>query len=238
MRIAVISDVHANVEALNTVIEHLKEQEVDEIVFLGDVVMNGPYPKEVLEIVNELAPIAWVKGNTDNWFEEIDDDFKPVNEREEYIYSLYQYAKERLSEDEIEMLLSKHDKQLVEIEGIKILCVHGSHRSISEPIGIMTPQESIQQIIQEIEADILLSGHTHCPYYVSFNGKKIINVGAVSLALDGEAKASYGILEIGQNSTSYTNFRLDYDIEKVVDSAKFNRFPYIDVYSKRLKEAK
>ncbi|MFT9497961.1 metallophosphoesterase family protein [Anaerosolibacter sp.] len=238
MRIAMISDIHANVEAFKTVIEHMKDQRVDEVIFLGDLVMNGPYPKEVLAMMSDLAPIVWVKGNTDNWFEEIDEDFIPVNEREEYICSLYQYAKERLTKDEIQMVLSKTEKQLIEVEGLKILCAHGSHKSISEPIGIMTPQGNIEQLIKEVEADILLCGHTHLPYYVSFNGKKIINGGAVSLSLDGDASASYGIIEISQKSTSYINHKLDYNLEKVMSCAKSNDFPYVDMYIKRLKEAK
>ncbi|AOT68930.1 metallophosphoesterase family protein [Geosporobacter ferrireducens] len=238
MKIAVISDIHANVEAFKAVIDHMKQQGVEKVIFLGDLVMNGPCPKEVLTMINDLNPIVWIKGNTDNWFEEIDSNFKPNNEREEYIYSLYQYANERLNNEEIRMLLSKPEKQLIEIEGVRILCVHGSHKSISEPIGIMTPLVNIEQLVTEIDADILLCGHTHMPYYASFKGKKIINVGAVSLSLDGEAKASYEILEIKQKNIICTSFKIDYDLEKTINCAILNKFPYVDLYIKRLNEAK
>lgn len=237
MKIAVISDIHANVEAFKTVIDHMKQQEIEKVFFLGDLVMNGPCPEEVLTMINDLNPIVWVKGNTDSWFEEIGSDFKPTNEREEYIYSLYQYANERLNNEEIRILLSKPEKQLIEIEGVRILCVHGSHNSISEPVGIMTPLENIEQLVTEVDADILLCGHTHMPYYASFKGKKIINVGAVSLSLDGETKASYEILEIDQKNIACTNFKIDYDLEKTIDCAILNKFPYVDLYIKRLNEA-
>ncbi|MFZ5967055.1 MAG: metallophosphoesterase family protein [Bacillota bacterium] len=234
MRIAVISDVHANAIALEAVIKYIEERHVDEWIFLGDLVMNGPRPQEAFHKLKELSPIAWIKGNTDSWFEEIGDDFKPSSEREELLYSLFLYTDKQLTVDEKAFLVSRPEKQLVEIEGMKILCTHGSHRSMNEQIGLMTPTEKLEQLTKEIDAEILLCGHTHSPYYASLNGKKIINVGAVSLSFDGDTRASFGILEINEEIISYENHRVSYDIPRVIDMAKKSDFPQPEVFIKKL----
>lgn len=238
MRIAVISDIHANVIALNAVIKHMEGQRIDKIIFLGDLVINGPHPKEALEEMRRLSPSVWIKGNTDEWLHEVGVGFKPNTEREEYLYELFKYANERLDLEEKEFLLSKPDKQLIEIEGVNILCVHGSNRSMNEQIGIMTSTERFEQMINEIEADVLLCGHTHLTYVASFDGKKIINSGSISLSKDGDPRASYGILDIDKDNVSYSNYRVSYDIDRVINDAITNRFPYIDLYKEKLSKTK
>lgn len=238
MRIAVISDIHANVTALKAVINHIKEQSIDEIIFLGDLVINGPHPKETLEIMKEMSPLIWIKGNTDNWFYEIEINFTPRTEIEERAYSLFKYANNRLTPEDKELLLSKPDKQNIQIAGLNILCVHGSNLSDSEPLGVMTPIETLEKITNEIGADVLLCGHSHLPYYASFNGKKIINVGAVSLSMDEEPLASYGVLDIDQRVISYTNYKVTYDIKQVLTDATRDKFPYLDTYIMRLTTAR
>ncbi len=238
MRIAVISDIHANAIALKAVIIHIKKQSIDKIIFLGDLVMNGPHPKETLEIMKEMSPLVWIKGNTDNWLYEMGINFTPITEREERFYSLNKVAKSRLTSEDIELLLSKPEKQNIEIEGIKILCVHGSNLSDSEPLGIMTPIENLEKITNEIDTDVLLCGHSHLPYYASFNGKKIINVGSVSLSMDAEPLASYGVLDIDQRVISYTNHKVPYDIKQVLTDATRDKLPYVDTYIRRLTTAR
>jgi len=234
MRIAVISDIHANSIALKAVIEHMGGKSIDKIIFLGDLVINGPHPKEALRIMKEISPLVWIKGNTDNWLYEISIDFVSQTEREKRIYSLFQYANNYLTSKDIDFLLSKPDKQQVEIEGVNILCVHGSPNSNNEPLGIMSSIESIEKLTNDVDADVILCGHSHLPYYASYNGKKIINVGAVSLSMDGEPVASYGVLDILQNITSYTNYKVPYDIEQVVNDATEYKFPYLDAFIKKL----
>ena len=238
MRIAVISDIHANATALKAVIKHIKEQSIDEIIFLGDLVMNGPHPKETLEIMKRISPLVWIKGNTDSWFNEIEINFIPRGENEKRMYSIFRYANNHLTPQDIELLLSKADNQNIEIAGVNILCVHGSNLSDMEQLGVMTPIETFEKITNEIGADVLLCGHSHLPYYASFNGKKIINVGAVSLSMDEEPLASYGVLDIDQRVISYTNYKVPYDIQQVLMDATRGKLPNLDVYTRRLTTAK
>lgn len=238
MRVAVISDIHANTTAFQAVLDDMESQRIDKIIFLGDLVANGPRPKESLEMMKKLKPLVWIKGNTDNWFKEIDSDFIPATEKEERLYSLYKYAKKILTKADIDLLLSKPDTELIEIDDVKVLCVHGSNRYNNEPIGYMRKSEELEAIVNEIEADILVCGHTHLPYYLSLNGKRIINVGSVSLSMDGEPKASYGIIDINKGDLSYENRKVFYNIKEVIEDCIKNGFPNVEDYERRLTRAR
>ena len=73
MNIAVLSDIHGNITALRSVISDLKSLKITKIIFLGDLVINGPAPLECFQEIQDLKPICWVKGNTDIWYQEINE---------------------------------------------------------------------------------------------------------------------------------------------------------------------
>lgn len=237
MRIAVISDIHANLIAFHAVVNHMQEQKTDKIIFLGDLIMNGPHPKEVFYEIQRLIPDVWIKGNTDEWLHEIGVGFKPTTTREEYLYELFKYANERLSPQDRALLKSRPEKQILEVEDLRILCVHGSDRLNNEQVGIMTSPERFEQMMNELEVDIILCGHTHLSYLATYNKKRIVNPGSVSLSKDGDPKASYGILDIGADIVSYTNYRLSYDVQRVINDARIEGFPYIDIFIEKLSTA-
>lgn len=98
MRIAVLSDMHGNGIALNCVINDMKKQNINKVIILGDVVMKGPMPSEVMKELKKLDIVTWIKGNTDEWFKEINEDFKPKNNNEKELYEYYKYAETKLTE--------------------------------------------------------------------------------------------------------------------------------------------
>jgi predicted phosphodiesterase len=67
MKVAVLSDIHGNGIALNCAIRDLKNIGINKVIILGDVVMKGPMPLQVLELLNDkaLEILAWIKGNTE-----------------------------------------------------------------------------------------------------------------------------------------------------------------------------
>lgn len=199
MKIGVIADVHGNLEALKAVVSDMKIKEIDSTIVLGDIVFKGPRPLECFEIIEELDTICWIKGNTDDWFNQIDSGFKPKNEMEERIYKEYLYAKNKLSPEAIKKIRELPESNEINVCEKSILCVHGSDRKIHEPIGIMTSEQEVYALLNRLEQDILLCGHTHLPYVISCKGKLIMNVGSVGLP-DDEPKISYGILDFsGEN---------------------------------------
>jgi predicted phosphodiesterase len=77
MKIAIISDIHGNNVALMEVLKDIKRRRIEEVIFLGDLVMVGTQPQEVFETIEEIKPIVWINGNTDLWLNEVCDGWNP-----------------------------------------------------------------------------------------------------------------------------------------------------------------
>lgn len=203
MKIGVIADVHGNLEALKAVISDMKEKEINSTIVLGDIVFKGPKPLKCFEMIEALDTICWIKGNTDDWFNQIDDAFQPKNQMEERIYKEFLYVKDKLPPEAVKKISELPESKELCIGEKTILCVHGSDRKIHEPIGIMTSEQEVHALLNRLEQDILLCGHTHLPYVISCEGKLIMNVGSVGLP-DDEPKASYGIIDISGEDFEYS----------------------------------
>lgn len=234
MKLAIISDIHGNLIAFNEIIKDINNQQVDDIIFLGDLVMNGPQPVEVFEAIKEIQPVVWIRGNTDNWLKEVDESFVPKSKREEYLYSLYSYAQQRLSKSQIDYLLNYPEEQIISVGGYTFHCVHGSNKSANEPIGVMRSIDDFNNIVKDVEADFLLCGHTHMPFISSYKGLNILNPGGVGFSLDADPRASYGLVEIDDTNYNISIRRLTYDVEKAIDISVKNKFPNIEIYERRL----
>lgn len=231
MRIAVISDIHGNSIAFEAVISDIKSQGIDKTIFLGDLVMVGPEPGLVIDMLQALKPMCWIKGNTDIWLDEMSGDWLPATEKEIELYQYYRYAKARLGKDEIELILGKPITELFECMGKSILCVHGSPRSVNEIMDHRVPLEYLLQMIEGVNEDIIICGHSHVPYIGEHNGKYIFNVGSIGKPLDGDNRASYGIIELNaEGKPEFEIRRIRYSIPEVLKLAKAGGFPFIEKY--------
>ncbi|GLC30580.1 metallophosphoesterase family protein [Clostridium omnivorum] len=234
MKVAVLSDIHGNAVALNYTIEDLKSLGISKIVILGDVVMKGPMPSESLEILrnSDLEIVAWVKGNTDLWFEEITDNFIPSTKREKELYTYYKYAKDNLEEDQLLFIKELPLECSITLNGVKILCVHGTPQSIVEAIDSSVSEEEMKRAVKGVKEQVILSGHSHTSFIGEVDNKKIFNVGSVGNSLDGDDRISYGILDFTDNEMKLVNRRISYPLNEVIDMAVNNKFPYLEEYKK------
>ncbi len=207
MKIGILGDVHGNYVALKSVIDDMKANGIDSYIVLGDIIFSGNEPQKCFDTIQELEPLVWIKGNTDDWFNQIDDNFQPQNELENWVYKEFIEANKKVSIDVSNKIMKLKEKEEVIIEGKRILCVHGSDQKINDAVGIMTPQKDIYELINRLEQDILLCAHTHSPYVVSFKGKLIMNVGSVGLPND-EPRTAYGILKFDKDNLEYSIRRI------------------------------
>ena len=231
MRIAVISDVHGNNVALEAVICDIQNQGINHVIFLGDLVMVGPEPNLVINMLKALNPLCWLKGNTDIWLDEMSDDWRPNTEKERELYQYYQYAKSRLDGGQIEYILGRPITETVECMGTSILCVHGSPRAVNEIMDYRVPLEYLTQMIESVKEDIIICGHSHVPYIGEHNGRYIFNVGSIGKPLDGDNRASYGIINLeSEAKPEFEIRRIHYSIPDIVGLAKVRDFPYVKKY--------
>lgn len=234
MKVAVLSDIHGNAVALNYAIKDLKSLGINKIIILGDIVMKGPMPSESLELLrnSDLEIIAWVKGNTDLWFEEITDSFIPSTSREKELYTYYKYAKDNLDEDQLLFIKELPLECSITLNGVKALCVHGTPQSIVEAIDGSVSEEEMKRAVNGVNEQVILSGHSHTSFIGEVDNKKIFNVGSVGNSLDGDNRISYGVLDFTDNEMKLVNRRISYPLNEIIDMAANSRFPYLEEYKK------
>jgi putative phosphoesterase len=240
MKVAILSDIHGNLPALNAVISDIKSLNISEIAFLGDLVINGPSPLEAFQEMRNLKPICWVKGNTDEWFAEITDEWSPSTKQEELFYKLYMYAREHLTKESIDFLLNLPEKCVFETAGVSILAVHGSPRSIKEGIGKNNAHNELEEIFSNVAESVVVSGHSHVPFIGKVSNKIIFNVGSIGTPFDGDNRASYGIINIKDQTPKCSIRRVAYPIGITLTTAQNREFPDLEsgIYKKILYEAR
>lgn len=224
--------------ALKAVLEDAAERGLERFVFLGDAVINGPDPQAVFDTLAELDMVAWVQGNTDDWFDDITPDWEPANPDEERALRYYTFAVEHLSSQAVERLGQLPFSQSLELGGQTVLCVHGSPRSYSEGMGPAVTTEEMMDMTFDVAEQIVLCGHTHAPYEGYVGDRRIINPGAVGYSYDGDSRAAYGLLTVTKGGdVDFEHIRVAYDIEDAISRARDRGLPLLDRYESLLLHA-
>ena len=216
LRIAVFSDIHANILALNRVLHEIEKESFDVVYCLGDLVGYGPRPNETIETMKN-AGIQIVMGNYDDGvgYERGDCGCAYVTEEEKLDGKRsIEWTTEQVTLQNKEYLRTLHEKIEFKANGYRILLVHGSPRRINEYLYEDRPVKSLQRMFESVDADIMICGHTHKPYHRIVNGTHIINDGSVGKPKDGDPRACYAAIELG-NTISVEFRRVEYPIAPV-----------------------
>ena len=139
MRIAIISDIHGNLVALESVLSDLKTEHIDHIVCLGDIATDGPQPREVIAQLKNLN-LSVVMGNMDAWILNP----PPRNEKIRRIKEIQYWGVSQLSPDDLDYLRTFQATVEMPLDVTTgLLCYHGSPQSNVEGISSTTPDVSI-----------------------------------------------------------------------------------------------
>jgi len=218
MRIAIFSDIHGNHEALVNVLNDIDEQKPDHVFCLGDLVGYGPRPNEVIETIFE-AKIPTVMGNYDEGvgYEKGDCGCAYVTDEEKTNgQRSIDWTTEQVSPDNKAFLRSLHDKIEFNTKGYQVLLVHGSPRRINEYLYEDRPERSLTRMLESVEANVVVCGHTHQPYHRQVTGVHLINDGSVGKPKDGDRRAGYALISL--DATVSVEFRrVEYPVESVAD---------------------
>ncbi len=226
MKLAALADIHGNGEALRAVLADLDERGgADQILVLGDIVLLGPGPGEVIELLVERNAVG-VYGNTDCFLLATDwHHFDPQNEEEWADQALCLWALERLSERAETWLRALPFQEELEVGGQRLLLVHGSPRSVVEAIDADTPDDEVCEMIADVRADLVLFGHTHEMLDRTVQGQRLINPGAVGYPIGELGTARYALLT--WDGDWRVEFRLvHYDVERTISRLLAAERPY------------
>ena len=246
MRIALFSDIHANLPALEAYFKDVDAKQVDAMYCLGDLVGYNIWPNEVINEIRKRK-IPTIAGNYDFGIGRTSDDcgcaYKEEHEKEMGKISI-SYTNSEVKPDERNYLrtLPAHIKVEFQLNNDKLnlLLVHGSPRKINEYLFEDRDEKSMLRIMESADADIMCFGHTHKPYHRILPAEPVenphyrhaINIGSVGKPKDNNPKGCYVILTINADS-SITNMdaikvefiRFDYDVEKAAKAVEESVLP-------------
>jgi len=246
MKIALFSDIHANLPALEAFFEDVDKKNPDSIYCLGDLVGYNIWPNEVThEIIKRRIPT--IAGNYDFGIGRMSNEcgcaYKTDIEKDMGKISIG-FTNSIMQDEERKYLrtLPAHIKlefQLNE-DKLNLLLVHGSPRKINEYLFEDRDEKSLLRIMEQADADIMCFGHTHKPYHrilhSSIDGKDhfrhAINIGSVGKPKDKDPKGCYVMLSINENSSVVDKesiqvdfIRFQYDVEKAAKAIEDSPLP-------------
>lgn len=211
MRLAILSDIHGNLPALEAALDQIDRAGVDEIISAGDMV-GGPEPGQVIEILRERN-CRMIRGNNEEYILQLASESSPEWWRTSKQFGFIRWNFEQLNDESIAFLNSLPEQMVISLPGTEaIRVVHGSPQSSSE---LVYPDRDIAQLdlaLEMVPERILVFGHTHIPWTMKRNGKLALNPGSVSATLNGKVGGSYAILDSAGGDWSVEQYDLHYDI--------------------------
>lgn len=214
MRIAIVSDIHGNLTALEAVLGDLRETAPDLVLHGGDLADNGSAPAQTLDRIRALG---WrgVFGNTDEMlfapetlksFAEVHPGFGAVFAAVEEIADA---ARGDLGEERVRWL---SDLSAIETEG-PVALVHASPGDAWRAPGPEASDAELEASYAALDRPVVVYGHIHCGFVRSVGGRLVVNAGSVSLSYDGDSRASYLLIDDAQTDATATIRRVEYDVE-------------------------
>jgi predicted phosphodiesterase len=210
MRVAVIADVHGNLEALEAVLVEIERERPDALVIAGDVV-GGPEPAETLERFMRLDSAHFVRGNADREVLEAFDDGRRFDPDEKDIATKAgPWGGERITRDQRDFLASFADRVVLPVAGLgEVLFCHATPTSDEEIFTSLTPESTLQEILAGTDQRVLVCGHTHVQCDRRLGWIRIVNAGSVGMPYQGTRGAFWALLGPGVDLR-----RTDYDYER------------------------
>lgn len=227
MRIAIISDIHGNITALDAVLADLRTRLVDATYCLGDLVGYAAHPNEVTERVRAEG-IPTIMGNYDDGvgFDRDECGCAYTNPVDKALgdQSLA-WTKAIVTPENKAFLRTLATEIRFDADGRRVLLVHGSPRRINEYLFEDRPISSFQRLAASSNADIIVFGHTHKPYTRRVDDVLLVNAGSVGKPKDGDWRACYVILDASDATTPVEFIRVSYDVASEAAAIRASDLP-------------
>jgi putative phosphoesterase len=231
MRIAVVSDIHANLTAFEAVLADLRETAPDLIFHGGDLANAGSNPAEIVDRIRDLG---WhgVMGNTDELL------FRPESLVEfmggsplfAVVEEMAVAEREALGEERLEWLRGLPFKQ---VHGSMAL-VHASPDSCWRSPMPEADDAELEKVYAPLGQSVAVFGHIHRPFVRAISPVTVVNTGSVSLSYDGDQRAAYLLLD----DAKPTIRRVEYDVDRELKALADCRLPHSDWVARMLQSAR
>jgi putative phosphoesterase len=219
-RVAVITDIHANLAALEASLAAIDDMGVRQIYCGGDLVGYGPRPNEVCRLIEERA-IPTIYGNYD---------YAIGRELEDCGCAYVTQHDRDLGQQSVDWTLTHTDEASkdfmrelpfdlrFELGKQRVRLVHGSPRKVNEYLFEDKPAHTFERIAADADCDVLVFGHTHKPWIHSYGGVLFVNCGAVGKPKDGDPRAAFALLDVDASGEVVAAIeRVPYDARAVAE---------------------
>ncbi len=254
MRLAVLSDIHGNLIALQAVLTDLQQVGgADRTWILGDLVMSGPRPAECLQIIRDLQSaspktVEVIGGNTDRYLvtgyrrsEKIKnaEEWAQYPERQRWIGERFAWMAAKLSWADVEYLQQILNRELeLNIPGFGwVIGFHAMPGDDEVILDASVPDDVLLDALYEREGRLALCGHTHVRMDKDLGKWRLVNVGSVGLP-NGDTRASYCILTFDGDQVIVDVRQVSYDREAVIADMNQQQHPDRDWVAKVLRNGK
>ena len=212
MRIALFSDIHGNLLALDACLADLHAQGgADVIVAAGDLCMDGPKPKRVLQRLQEIGAQC-VRGNTDRFICSQNTDLTGLDEAERKQIA---WTRGEIGEKWVAWLAQLPFSLRFGEDANQLLVVHANPTSDDEHLWPDADDATLERLIGDEKAAVIAFGHLHLPYVRVWRGKMLVNVASAGLPKDGDPRAGYAILTQCSGGWEVKHRRVAFDVKKV-----------------------
>ena len=230
MKIGIITDVHSNIIALNTVLNEFEKIKVDKIICCGDVIGIGPNPEETIQaLIKRKDILLAVRGNHEQYLlkglpKNVHDDGRTMSLEE---IDNHEWTHSKLSENSKNFISKFKISNIIEIEGKKIYIVHypsNENGIYKKHIKKPTIKQN-EEMFSEIDADIYIYGHTHTTSINNKNNKWYINSGSLGCPAKSNI-TNAGILKINKDEVYYEQLKIEYNVNEVIQEIERLKFPF------------
>lgn len=227
MRLAVLSDIHGNLDALEAVLADLEAHGgADKIWVLGDLAAFGPHPSECVARLRALPEVGVIYGNTDRYLTTGQRPEIPVPDEAAWARmqtalqtrdGAFAWTVGQLSYGDYEYLSKLPAEQSLQVEGFGWVVGFHAIPGDDEPMRWPdTPDDVLLDDLLDREGRLALCGHTHLPMDRQLDGWRWVNVGSVGLPMDGDPRACYAMLDFDGAAVNVAHRRVAYDVPSVV----------------------
>ena len=222
MKIAVLTDIHANFVALQAVNAHIEGWEPDHVVMAGDLVNRGPRPTECLKFVQEKIRTSgwrWVRGNHEDYVISQSRQKAPHCGPHFEVHKASYWTYQQLGCDVTALESMPFQQSLRDPAGDEVRIVHASMRGLRDGIYPETSDSALATKIsansagpQEDPPAVFCVGHTHRPLVRRLNSTLVVNAGSAGLPFDGDTRPTYAQLTFQKGEWQAEIVRVDYDL--------------------------
>jgi putative phosphoesterase len=220
--VAVITDIHANLPALQAALARIDELGIEQIYCGGDLVGYGPHPNEVCALIQERA-IPTIYGNYD---------YAIARDLHDCGCAYITPHDRELGQQSVEWTLVNTDRASKDFmhdlpfdlrfrvgdRGVHL--VHGSPRKVNEYLFEDKPASLYERLADAEPDDLLVFGHTHKPWVKDIGGVRFVNCGSVGKPKDGDPRGAFAVLTATPDGIDVTIERVAYDAEAVADEVR------------------